>query len=232
MKSKEMTTELERLIEVSSLPMCAIETQFAVDATVFNTSRFFTGDSAKRGTDTQEGSNVKLNAMVGVRTHIITSFRVLEGTDHESRTLPDLVYQTRKNFTIEEVSADKGYIGTQNIVAIHGVGANPFIPFKINSKGEGSYYDTVDDAALVSKLFHFFSMNRESFLKSYHQRSNIESAFSMLKAKFGNSIRSKTKTARTNEVLCKVLCHNIYVLCMEIRKRNITLDFTETKFNS
>ena len=38
-----------------------------------------------------------------------------------------------------------------------------------------------------------------------HRVSNI-------KAKFRDSVRSKTDTAMKNEVLCKFLCHNICVL--------------------
>jgi hypothetical protein len=34
----------------------------------------------------------------------------------------------------------------------------------------------------------------------------------MLKAEFGDALRSKTETAQTNELLCKVLCHNLCVL--------------------
>jgi hypothetical protein len=31
----------------------------------------------------------------------------------------------------------------------------------------------------------------------------------MVKAKFGDAVRSKTETAMKNEVLCKLLCHNL-----------------------
>jgi hypothetical protein len=34
----------------------------------------------------------------------------------------------------------------------------------------------------------------------------------MIKAKFGDSLRSKTDVAMKNEVLCKILCHNICCL--------------------
>jgi hypothetical protein len=34
----------------------------------------------------------------------------------------------------------------------------------------------------------------------------------MMKTKFGDGLRSKTETAMKNEALCKVLCHNLYVL--------------------
>ncbi len=50
----------------------------------------------------------------------------------------------------------------------------------------------------------------------YHKRSNVETAFSMIKAKFGASVRAKTPTTQVNEVLCKVLCHNICVLIQSI----------------
>ena len=49
-------------------------------------------------------------------------------------------------------------------------------------------------------------------VKRYHQRSNVESTFSMVKAKFCDHVRSKTDVAMKNEVLCKFLCHNICCL--------------------
>lgn len=59
------------------------------------------------------------------------------------------------------------------------------------------------------KMFHFFSYKRDEFLAHYHKRSNVESTMMMVKTKFGDSVRSKTETAMRNEVLAKVLCHNI-----------------------
>ena len=50
------------------------------------------------------------------------------------------------------------------------------------------------------------------FLRHYHQRSNAESVFSMMKAKFGDSVGSKREVGQVNEVLAKVLCHNMCVL--------------------
>jgi hypothetical protein len=45
-----------------------------------------------------------------------------------------------------------------------------------------------------------------------HKRSNIETPFSMIKGKFGSSLRSKSDAGQINEALCKVLAHNICVL--------------------
>jgi transposase len=62
---------------------------------------------------------------------------------------------------------------------------------------------------------------KQEFLQHYHKRSNVESTFSMMKRKFGDSIRSKTDVAMVNEVLCKVLCHNLVVLIHEMYELGI-----------
>lgn len=70
-------------------------------------------------------------------------------------------------------------------------------------------------------MFHYFQFKREEFLQHYHQRSNVESTFSMIKRKFGDFLRSKGDTAMTNETLAKILCHNIVVLIHEMHELGI-----------
>jgi hypothetical protein len=65
------------------------------------------------------------------------------------------------------------------------------------------------------KAYHYFLFRREEYLAKYHLRSNVESTFSAIKRKFGHAVMSKTDTAMTNEVLAKVLCHNLTVLVQE-----------------
>ncbi len=67
---------------------------------------------------------------------------------------------------------------------------------------------------MFERMFHFYSMNRDEFLERYHRRSNVESVFSMVKAKLRDHVRSKTDNAMVNEVLCKLLAHNICCLIM------------------
>jgi transposase len=66
-------------------------------------------------------------------------------------------------------------------------------------------------------LAHFV-LNREGSLKAYQQRSNVEARFSSIKRVFGGSVHSKTWVAQINEVLLKVLAHNIR--CLIIRRPN------------
>jgi len=62
-------------------------------------------------------------------------------------------------------------------------------------------------------------------MRRYHRRSNVETTFSMIKGKFGDKLRSKTRTAQTNEALCKILCHNICCLIQSMYELNLKPKF-------
>ena len=78
-------------------------------------------------------------------------------------------------------------------------------------------------------MFGYFQFRRQEFLGHYHQRSNVESTISMVKAKFLDAVRSKTDTAMKNEVLCKFLCHNIDVVHQAIIELGIDGTFWPEK---
>ena len=111
---------------------------------------------------------------------------------------------------MQEVSADKAYLSRKNLHAVEDVGAAAFIPFKSNSLPVPRNGWNPD--ALWEKAYHFYQLHRAAFLDFYHKRSNVETTFSMIKAKFGGAVRAKTPVAQVNEVLAKILCHNIVVL--------------------
>jgi hypothetical protein len=63
------------------------------------------------------------------------------------------------------------------------------------------------------------------FLLIYHKRSNAESTFSAIKRVFGDFIRSRTPVAQVNELLLKVLAHNIRCLIHSMYELGITPSF-------
>src|SRR5215211_1038584 len=65
-----------------------------------------------------------------------------------------------------------------------------------------------------------------------HKRSNIESAYSMIKGKFGSALRSKCDTGQINEALCKVLAHNICVLIQAMHALNIHPIFRDVQMSA
>ena len=97
---------------------------------------------------------------------------------------------------------------------VQGFGATPFIPFKSSTV-------VPKNDSVWTKMYHLFMFNRESFMDHYHKRSNVEFAFSMIKRKFGSSVRSKSDVAQVNEILAKVLCHNICVLILATRELRV-----------
>jgi transposase len=104
---------------------------------------------------------------------------------------------------------------------INQLGGLPYIPFKKNS------VPNARGSKLWAKLYKDFTENHYDFCKEYHRRSNIESAWSMIKRKFGDFCRCKNPQSQDSEILCKILCHNIVVLIFEIFNRGLKIDFEE-----
>jgi len=123
------------------------------------------------------------------------------------------VESTAKRFDVAEVSADKAYSDRTNHNAIAAIGAKPYLMFRANATGGAG--------GIYGKMFHYFQFNRDEFLAHYHRRSNVESTMMMIKTKFGDSVKSKTETAARNEVLAKVLCHNICCLISAMHELGI-----------
>lgn len=190
-----------------------IETDFAVDSSGFFTTVYDRWFDHKYGKMRSKVKWVKAHLMCGVKTHVVTSVEVTPTETADAPRLPELVTTTAKTFTISEVAADKAYSSRRNLNAINAVGGIPFIPFKSYSKGSQG---TKKFDGLWYRMWYFYSYNRDAFLECYHKRSNVETVFSMIKMKFGGSVRAKTPIAQVNEVLCKVLCHNICVLIQSI----------------
>ena len=213
----ELTPILVKLIEQSAAPLASVETSFAVDSTGFGTSVYRRWYDAKYGREMCEATWLKAHAMIGTTTNIVTAVKVTDSSGADSPQLPELTVTTRRTFTMAEVSADKAYLGHENLAAIESVGAVPYVPFKSNSKGEGS--------AAWRKMWAVFMFKQEEFLAAYHKRSNVESTFSAIKRKFGAAVRSKRFTAQVNEILCKILCHNLSCLVHAMRELGIEPSF-------
>jgi transposase len=213
-----MTPILHGLVEQAALPLRSVETVFCPDSTGFSCSRFVRWYDEKYGVTKTGHDWVKAHAMRGKKTHIVTALEIRDRDAADSPQFKPLVETTAKNFTIKEVPADKGYLSHANLEQVDKLGATAYIPFKSNSvQGEAG--------RLWEKMFLFYQFNREEFEKHYHQRSNAESVFSMVKAKFRDNVRSKCDVAMKNEVLCKFLCHNICCVIMSQVELGIEANF-------
>ncbi|MDQ3907409.1 MAG: transposase [Acidobacteriota bacterium] len=159
--------------------------------------------------------------MIGVKTNIVMSVEVSRRYSNDSPYFKPLYDRTARNFTLREVSADKGYDSFSNRVHALAKGTAPYIPFRETTTG-ASYSQKGE---LWKRMYHLYKYNAEVFNAHYHKRSNVEATFGMIKSRFGERLRSKTDRAQINEALCKVLCHNICVVIQSIHELGIEPEF-------
>jgi hypothetical protein len=230
-ESEVSTPYLLMLIEESSLPLAAIEEDFAVDSSGLSTGVYQRWSEAKWGKARIEFGEkqpnavsrrdwMKIHIMCGVKTNVVTAAEVTDAYGGDSTQFPKLVNATAENFAMRQVSADRAYLSNNNLKVVADAQAMPYIAFKSTNTGKSH-----GNSDLFKKMFHFYSYNQERFMKNYHKRSNVESTFHMIKAKFGNDLRSKTERAQINESLCKILCHNICCLIQSMYELNLKPKF-------
>jgi transposase len=230
-ESKELTPVLKSLIVESSLPLKEVEWDFAVDSSGFSTGVYQKWDEAKWGNvrvvygekipnEVNRKDWMKAHIMCGVKTNIVTSVEITDAHAGDSPRFRPLVETTSQGFPIQSVCADKAYSAEKNLKLVLVKGGMPYIAFRSNATDKNRRSGQV-----WKRLFLQYQYNQEAFMEHYHKRSNVETTFSMIKRKFGERLRTKTETARINELLCKILCHNICVVIQSMYELGITVSF-------
>ncbi len=209
---------LTDLITFSALPLRGVEDTFAVDSSGLSSALYSRWFDYRFNNDRKVRNWLKIHAICGTKTNIITAIKVTAGKAADSPQFPQLVKNTAKFFKVSEVSADKGYSSRYNYEAVAAVGGECYIPFKKNSTG------TSRGSVLWHKMYHYFMLNHEEFEAYYHKRSNVESTFSMIKRNLGGRLMMKKEVSQVVESLAKVLCHNILCLIHESFESGIIFD--------
>jgi transposase len=217
---EDITPLLHEMIGLTAKPLTAVEESFAIDSSGFRTTSF--GEYAEQKYHLKRQHKwLKAHICTGVKTNVITGVEITDGDGADSPEFRPLVKVTVQNgFNIKEMTADKAYSSRDNLEAVGEVGGEAFIPFKSNATGRAG------GSKLWHKMFLYFQLNQEDFLKHYHKRSNVESTFNMIKAKFSDRLKSKNPVAQKNELLCKIIAHNIVVLIHEMHELSIKPEFS------
>lgn len=206
MANPDLTPILHDLIVEASIPLRALESDFAVDSSGFTTCRHIKWLDEKHGVGTDGRHRkewIKAHIAVGTRTNVVTAIELSDWKGGDSTYFAPLVQRTAKSFDVAEVSADKAYLTKAACEIVEQVGATPYIPFKKNSK------PVLNCGTAWERMWHRFAADPEQYASAYHKRSNVETTFSMIKGKFGGDLMSKSPEGQANEVLCKVLAHNV-----------------------
>lgn len=208
---------LHGFVERTAAPLVALEDTFAVDSTGFAGACYSRWIDEKYGKPKSMVEWMKLHATVGVRTNVVTACAVTTTSGADSPQFPGLVNRTARQFTVGEVVADKAYSSNKNFDAVNATGGQFFPAFRANATGGvgGAY----------QKAFHLFSLNRDDYMRKYHQRSNVEASFSALKRLFGPALRSKSERTMRNEILARVVGYNITCVIHEMYKMGVNPEF-------
>jgi transposase len=92
-------------------------------------------------------------------------------------------------------------------------------------RANASGYKASGNTPLYRRLLHYYNMERDAFLARYHQRSNVESTFSMMRRRFGGALRSKGRVAQSKAALCNILCHNVFCISQSMHELRIAPTF-------
>lgn len=218
-----ITKDILNLIAASAVPLSSVETSFAIDSSGFSTSGYVRWYNKRWGKEIDNREWIKVHISCGTKTNIVTSASVSGWNAHDTNYFEPLLARTAEGFNIEQVSADRAYLSHQNLELARMLNAYPFIPFKSNT------VPVEKDGTIWAAMYDMYMNDYENWKAYYHQRSNVETVFSMVEAKFGKRIRMKNPVGQVNEALYKMLCHNIVVLAHEIFELDIVPSFATGK---
>jgi transposase len=226
-EDESLTPILYNLVTASAAPLASVESTFAVDSTGFGCTQYYRHYTAKYGTAKIGGADhyeidkrdwMKLHALIGTKTNIIAAASVTDRSGADSPQFAPLVRVGATAFSYTDVVADKAYASRENVALVAELGGNPYIALKSNAQSMSTH---AKGSIAWRWLYHCYNMHRDEFLERYHARSNAESTFSSMKRVFGDTLRSKGKVAQTNELLLKVIVHNIVCLIHSMLELNL-----------
>jgi len=217
----EMSLLLRALLKLSALPVKQMSSgMFSVDSTGFSTSQFSRWVDHRYDKELVKREWVKCHAMIENTSNVVVSAKITDGYAADSPRFERLVCEASKTFRIREVCADMAYNSRKNLEIVSRIGGQAFIPFRSIST------DKWRGSLIWQKMYRYFKSSPQDFYEHYHQRSNVESTFAMVKQKFGSSLRARNFTGQQNEVMLRLICHNCCCLLHEYFELNVEKYFT------
>lgn len=220
LKEANLTPILEEILQTSSLPFSDHETIFAIDSSGFS---IYSSNDAWVKVRTKKPyvkkAYRKAHICIGVNSGIISAAKITTGTANDSPFMGTLLDITAKNFQVLEVLGDKAYCSRGNYKLIQKIGAIGYIPFRSN------YGNLSKGSPQFGKQFRLYLKHRGTFDLHYHLRSNVEASFSASKRKFGHFVLGRIESTQDNEVLCKLIVHNICILIYEVIKGDVEFNW-------
>ena len=132
---------------------------------------------------------MKLSIVADTDKQLILNYKIRKKLRNDTIDFKHLL----KELDIKYVTADKGYdsYSNRNFV-IRKLNAIPIIPVRSYTNYYGSYWN-----------------GRKISGKNYHQRSKVETIFSVIKRKYGSILRNRSYATQKVELTSKLIAYNL-----------------------
>src|SRR3989339_201677 len=158
----------------------------------------------------------KLHLAVCSDLHLILNWRITAWRRNDS---PFFIKILKPFKILGRILADKGYLSRKNFQFCMDRGGCAFIPFKVGKKKPSTASPKSYPAWKFA--FNLWSKCNEFYMNIYHQRSNIESVFSVIKKRFGDKVLCRTFSMRSKEIALRLIAYNLKILiCYEYANAN------------
>ncbi|MBS3168189.1 IS5 family transposase [Candidatus Woesearchaeota archaeon] len=133
---------------------------------------------------------MKLSVAIDTDKQLILDYKIRKKFRHDTLDFKNLL----KDLDVKHVVADKGYDSKSNrLFVVRKLKATPNIPYrKFSSKNH-----------LQGKKIIPFDES------TYHQRSKVETVFSVIKRKYGSILRNKSYATQQVELISKLIVYNL-----------------------
>ena len=134
---------------------------------------------------------MKLSIAIDTDKQLILTYKIRKKARHDTKDFKLLL----QNIICKHVVADKGYDDKKlRRYILHHMHATPNIPYRKNS----------GHTKMVGR-------NRSILFneKEYHQRSKVETVFSVMKRKYGSVLRNRSYATQQVELISKLITYNL-----------------------
>lgn len=167
------------------------------DSSGFSIVKYEDWEDAKRGIISRREFN-KLHILVAPHGRIATC-AITAGRRNDSPVFREMYGRIPQGSG--HTILDAAYLCRANCKMIARSGRSPVICPRRNSRARGLHP--------MGQMLKWYESDRDGFDSVYHQRSLVETAFSVIKERFGAVARAKTFRMRQLQLALKCVCYNL-----------------------
>ena len=158
----------------------------------------------EKGDEKRKGQWEKLHTCSDTDELFILNWIVTDSNVPDITQLGALATPVAETYGILRGVGDKGYCSRENNQIIADLGGDPYIDFKDNC-----CIARAKRCPEWKRKFYMWKERPEEFYANYHQRSKVETPYSIVKGHYSGKLFSRTPHRRRVEIGAKVVLYNI-----------------------